>query len=94
MDSIPALLERCFRRARSAPQRPLPEHAPVGFATRVLAQLRTPEARDWTLWLLPRAVGVALLLTAGLLAVDRLGARSIEGDLEAGLMASALEVQP
>lgn len=65
----------------------------MGFATRVLAQLRTPEARDWTLWLLPRSVGVALLFTAGLLAADRFSQRSIEGDLEAGLIASALEAQ-
>jgi hypothetical protein len=94
MNSLSALLERCFQRARSAPARPLPEGAPYGFATRVLAQLRTPEARDWTLWLLPRAVGVALAVTASLLAVERMGQRSIEGDLETGLMAAALEGQP
>lgn len=61
-------LERCFARARRAQEGvPLPEAAPLGFASRVLAQCRATEgqaaagagARDWTLWLLPRAIGVA-----------------------------------
>lgn len=87
-------LERWFRRARTAPEKPLADSAPSGFATRVLAQLRTPEGRDWTLWLLPRAVGVASLITAGILAADRLGQAAMENDLEAGLIATALEGQP
>lgn len=94
MDHIPALLERCFRRARSAPERSLPDAAPIGFATRVLAQLQTPEARDWTLWLLPRAVAAALLFTTGLLTFLHMGEVAIERDLEAGLIVSALEAQP
>lgn len=94
MPSPDFLFERCFRQARSALPKPLPENAPPGFATRVLAQLRTPETRDWTLWLLPRAVGFATLIAAGLLAVEQIGRRSLEGDLETGLMVSALEVQP
>jgi hypothetical protein len=94
MLSTNSLLERCFRWARTAPEKSLPDGAPTGFATRVLAQLRTPEARDWTLWLLPRAVGVAMLVTATMLAVDRVGQASLESDLEAGLIVSALEVQP
>ncbi len=72
----------------------MPEGAPFGFATRVLASLRTPEARDWTLWLMPRAVGVALAITTALFAANRSGHVSLERDLEAGLIASALEAQP
>jgi len=94
MNLLPGLLERCFQRARSAPARPLPDAAPPGFATRVLASLRTPEARDWTLFLLPRAIGVAALLAAALLAWRGDGAFMGESELAGGFIASALEAQP
>lgn len=61
-------LEPLFSRARQAPESPLLEAAPPGFASRVLARYREAESRDWTLWLLPRAIGVAAIGTAAMLA--------------------------
>jgi hypothetical protein len=64
------LLDRCFRRARAAAEIPLPGAAPAGFATRVLAHWREAESRDWTLWLLPRAIGVAAVCAAAIFALQ------------------------
>lgn len=47
--------------ARCAPE--LPTEAPHGFAARVVARLREREARDWTLWLLPRVAGIAAAIS-------------------------------
>lgn len=63
-------LHRCFRHARTAAERPLPDAAPAGFATRVLAHWREAESRDWTLWLLPRAIGLAAVGAAALFALQ------------------------
>jgi hypothetical protein len=72
------LLDRCFRRARTAAEKPVPDGAPSGFATRVLAHWREAESRDWTLWLLPRAIGVAVLCAAAMYALPVTFPRSVE----------------
>ena len=90
-----SFLDRLFSRARQAAASPAPESAPQGFATRVLAQWREREQRDWTLWLLPRAIGLAAACMLTLLAVDGLMAPVGEEHELAGLMmSSALEGQP
>jgi len=90
-----SFFDRLFRRARTAPKAPLPEGAPQGFATRVLAHWREAEQRDWTLWLLPRAIGLATACIAALLTMDALLAPTGEEHEIANLMMlSALEVQP
>ena len=90
-----SFLDRLFRHARQAATLPVPESAPQGFATRVLAQWRGKEPRDWTLWLLPRAIGLATVCALTLLAVDGLMAPTGEEHELAGLMMSfALEGQP
>ena len=90
-----SFLDRLFRHARQAATLPVPESAPQGFATRVLAQWREREQRDWTLWLLPRAIGLATVCVLTLLAVDGLMAPAGEEHELAGLMmTSALEGQP
>lgn len=63
-------LTRCFRRAQTAAEKPTPDAAPTGFATRVLARWREAESRDWTLWLLPRAIGVAAVCAAAMCALQ------------------------
>lgn len=55
------LIQRLARVARRAPERPT--EMPYGFAGRIVSQLGEPDARDWTLWLLPRAAAVAALLS-------------------------------
>ncbi|MDQ3623600.1 MAG: hypothetical protein M3463_14100 [Verrucomicrobiota bacterium] len=95
MKTRPFILERCFRWARSAAEKPLPEGAPPGFATRVLARLREAQSRDWTLWLLPRAIGVAAVCATALLAFDRTQQPAADERELAGLVMSfALEGQP
>jgi hypothetical protein len=90
-----SFFDRLFRHARQAVALPVPEGAPQGFATRVLAQWREREPRDWTLWLLPRAIGLATACVLALLAVDGLLAPAGEEHELAGLMmSSALEGQP
>ena len=90
-----SFLDRLFRHARAAQALPLAESAPQGFATRVLAQWRAREPRDWTLWLLPRAIGVAAAGVLALLVVDGLMVPVGEEHELAGLMmSSALEGQP
>ena len=98
-------LDCCFRRARmAADDKPLPEAAPLGFATRVLARLRENEAagaesRDWTLWLMPRAIGVAALCAVGMLLLG-FGSDSVrpdhadESELGSLVMNLALEEKP
>lgn len=90
-----SFLDRLFRHARQAAALPVPEGAPQGFATRVLAQWRAREPRDWTLWLLPRAIGLAAACVLALLVVDGLMVPVGEEHELAGLMmSSALEGQP
>lgn len=72
---------------------PLPDGAPAGFATRVLAQWREAETRDWTLWLLPRAVGVAAMVAAGVLALEAARSGADEGELASWVVNSALELE-
>ena len=72
------LLDRCFRHARTAPEKSLPGTAPAGFASRVLAHWREAESRDWTLWLLPRAIGVAAVCAAAMCALQAAFPRSVE----------------
>jgi hypothetical protein len=71
-------LDRCFRRARTAAVKPVPDAAPAGFATRVLAHWREAESRDWTLWLLPRAIGVAAVCAAAMYALPAAFPRFVE----------------
>jgi hypothetical protein len=90
-----SFIDRLLRHARQAEALPVPEGAPSGFATRVLAQWREMEQRDWMLWLLPRAVSLAAVCVLALLAVDGLMAPTGEEHELAGLlMSSALEGQP
>jgi hypothetical protein len=72
------LLDRCFRRARTVAEKPLPDGAPAGFATRVLAHWREAESRDWTLWLLPRAIGIAAVCAAVMFALQAASPSSVE----------------
>ena len=72
------LLARCFRRVRTAAEKPVPDAAPAGFATRVLARWRDAESRDWTLWLLPRAIGVAAVCAAAMCALPAAFPSSLE----------------
>src|SRR4051812_23300138 len=90
------LLDRCFRHARSASDHPLPDSAPAGFATRVLAQCReSGSPRDWTLWLLPRAIGVAAGCAAVMFAAQALQPASVDpADLGSLVMNTALGDQP
>jgi hypothetical protein len=78
MNPTDDLLDRCFRRARTATEKPLPDAAPAGFATRVLAQWREAESRDWTLWLLPRAIGIAAVCAAAMFALQAASPRPVE----------------
>lgn len=87
-------LDQVFRRARRVPESPLPCGSPNGFATRVLAQWRAAERRDWTLWLLPRAIGAAAVITAGMLALQSSSPAGEEHEIAGIVMISALEVQP
>jgi hypothetical protein len=89
-------LDRCFRRVRSAPTPPLPEGAPTGFATRVIAHCGgTGSPRDWTLWLLPRAIGFAAAGVAVLFALHAFHADTVdESELGSLVMNVALEAQP
>ena len=85
-----------------APEKPLPDAAPAGFATRVLARLReneaaAPESRDWTLWLLPRAIGVAALCAAAMFVFGPESVRPAaadESELGSLVMNLALGEQP
>src|SRR5262245_41644299 len=89
-------LDRCFRRARAASVQPLPEAAPAGFATRVLAHSgEAASSRDWVLWLLPRAIGFAAAGVASMVALHALQPASIdESELGSLVMNVALEDQP
>ncbi len=93
-------LDRCFRSVRSATGDRLPEAAPLGFAARVLASLRENEgaeaaSRDWTLWLLPRAIAVAAACAMVIAAMQAVGpAAPAEWDLGNLVMNLALEGQP
>lgn len=87
------ILERAFRLARTAPLKELPDGAPSGFATRVLARLREDPSCDWTLWLLPRAIGAASLVAALTLVLAK-QPEVDERELANLVMNAALEVQP
>lgn len=88
-------LDRLFRRLRRASTGPLPEGAPLGFATRILAKSWETPTRDVTLWLLPRAIGLAAVFTAAVLMLNVwLSPQADESDLAQWMMTLALEVQP
>jgi hypothetical protein len=89
------LLDHCFRHARTAPENPLPDSAPAGFATRVLAHWREAESRDWTLWLLPRAIGAAAVCATAIFTFQALQP-TLSDDMELGrlVMNLALEDRP
>jgi len=60
MHSTEKLIQKLARMARCEPESPIT--VPPGFATRIVSGLREGDARDWTLWLLPRAAVVAGLI--------------------------------
>ena len=95
MNTPPDPLDPLFRWSRAARQAPATETPPPGFATRVLAEIRAPVERDWLLWLLPRAVAAAAIITlAGL--IPGIGARPEppEAELATLMFESALPSQP
>jgi hypothetical protein len=95
MKTPPDPLDPLFRWSRAARQAPAPETPPPGFATRVLAEFRAPAERDWLLWLLPRVVTVAAVLTAvGWMVPVPATTAAPEDELMAGLLETALPSQP
>jgi hypothetical protein len=95
MNTSPDPLEPLFRWSRAAPQPQPPDAPPPGFATRVLAQLRPPPERDWLLWLLPRFVTVAVLLTmAAWLPRYSAETEPPEAELAAGIFETSLPPSP
>jgi len=95
MNTPPDPLDPLFRWSRAAPRPPAPAEPPPGFATRVLAELRSPPERDWLLWLLPRVVTVAAVLTAvGWMVPVPATTAAPEDELMAGLIETAWLSQP
>jgi hypothetical protein len=95
MKTPPDLLDPLFHWSRAAPSTPVPDSPPPGFANRVLAQLRPPPERDWLLWLLPRVMTAAGLLTVAAWIPRYVAApEAPETELAAVILENSLPTQP